>query len=244
MAERIATYRLLRWLSGSLLGFALLVSLQGAARAEAEPPTAPGESAPEAERDEAHDHDAVAPEGSAPPGAEAEPKKPEPIVALEASRALSIEARSLRLVRPAAERLLRIAERYHQKTGQRLVVTGGDRTPKRQARVMLDKLESGEDLVKLYARKDLVREILAARERAVRERLGRDAILRRMAEVIARQVEAGQFISHHLAFRAADVRSRGLTPAQEAALRAVARAEGITVVDERESVAPCFHLGL
>lgn len=244
MAERIASHGLARSLTRSLLGVALLFSWQGAARAETEPPAAPTESAPEAERDESHDHDRTAPEGSSPPSEEAEPKKPEPIVTLKASKALSIEARSLRLVQPAAERLLRIAERYHQRTGQALVVTGGDRTPKRQARVMLDKLESGEDLVKLYARKDLVREILAARERAARDRLGRDATLRRMAEVITRQVEAGQFISHHLAFRAADVRSRGLTPAQEAALRAAARAEGITVVDERESVAPCFHLGL
>ena len=55
----------------------------------------------------------------------------------------------------------------------------------------------------------------------------------------------GVYVSKHLSAGAADVRSRGMTPAQEKALRAAVAAEpGVQLLDERGSAEPHFHLDL
>lgn len=179
---------------------------------------------------------------AAPPG---EGEEPPVIRAVAPNRHLTVKAKSLRLTEPSAERLLRIAKRYHAATGQPIVVTGGDRGAARQAALMYKKLTHGEDLLKLYARDDLVRPIVAAYERGKREGLTRKRITRAMTEVIAKQMADRQYVSSHLAFTAADVRSRDMTSAQEAAFFAAVKAEpGVRLVDERASASPCFHLGL
>jgi hypothetical protein len=180
---------------------------------------------------------------SAEPPAEGE--EPPVIRTVAPNRHLAVKAKSLRLTEPSAERLLRIAKRYHDATGQPIVITGGDRGAARQAELMYKKLHNGEDLLKLYARDDLVRPIVATYERGKRDGLTKKRITRAMTDVIAEQMANRQFVSSHLAFTAADVRSRDMTPAQEAAFFAAVKAEpGVRLVDERSSASPCFHLGL
>ncbi len=161
------------------------------------------------------------------------------------SRHITIRARSVKLKASSHERLLNIARRYHEATGRKLVITGGDRTPLRQAQLMVRKLAQGDDLLKLYTQVRLVLEIQKTYEQGKRDKKGERQIIRAVADVIAKQVKRGQYVSHHLAYTAADVRSRGLKDSDVAALRAAVKAEpGATLVDERNTEAPHFHLGL
>jgi hypothetical protein len=142
--------------------------------------------------------------------------------------------------------LLGVAKRYRAATKKKLVITGGDRDAATQARLMFKKLEGGEDLLTLYSRTDLVLPILAAYQPAVAgQKRSERAIVRAMTQVIRAQVSRGEFVSRHLAFAAADVRSRDLSEAEVAALRAAVRDEpGVQLVDERDSTAPHLHLNL
>jgi hypothetical protein len=66
-----------------------------------------------------------------------------------------------------------------------------------------------------------------------------------MTKVIRAQVQRGEFVSRHLEFAAADVRSRDLSEAEVEALRAAVREEpGAQLVDERDGAAPHLHLNL
>ncbi|HHH10682.1 MAG TPA: hypothetical protein ENK23_01210 [Sorangium sp.] len=161
------------------------------------------------------------------------------------TRYMRVVARSLRLTEKARGRLLRIAERYFDDTGRKLVITGGDRTARGQARLMYKKLERGEDLIKLYARDDLVTEIMDAYEGGKADGLGTNGIVRAMAAVIKDQMANDQYVSRHLQFTAADVRSRRMTEEQHAAFVRAVRAEpGVRLVDERDTASPHLHLNL
>ncbi len=172
--------------------------------------------------------------------------KPEPTESVRPGRDLEVAARSLRLTKSAKQRLLGIAKRFRAATKKKLVITGGDRDAATQARLMFKKLEGGEDLLVLYARTDLVRPILAAYELARANGKGSDrAVIRAMTKVIRAQVQRGEFVSRHLEFAAADVRSRDLSEAEVEALRAAVREEpGAQLVDERDGAAPHLHLNL
>lgn len=171
--------------------------------------------------------------------------KEDPIVSLKDSREFHVVARSLRLKESSAERLREVARLYRKATRQKLVVTGGDRTAQRQAELMYKKLKAGEDVIKLYARTDLAQAIVSAYKDARAEGVSRKGTIIRMRKVIQQQMDEGQYISRHLNFTAADVRSRGLSADRVKALReAVKAVEGVSLVDERDGAAPCFHLGL
>lgn len=210
---------------------------EGAPSDDADPPAdVPGD---QDEADAAEDGK----DGEPDPGAEDE--KPEPIVSLKSNREFQVVARSLKLKESSAERLREVAQLYRKATGKKLVVTGGDRTAERQAQLMLKKLKTGEDLIKLYSRTDLVKAILDAYKAAQASGSTRRGTLIRMRKVIEQQMAEGQYVSRHLNFTAADVRSRGLSSERVAALReAVKAVPGVSMVDERDGAAPCFHLGL
>ena len=161
------------------------------------------------------------------------------------NRHMRVVARSLKLTKKARGRLLRIAERYHDDTGVKLVITGGDRTARGQARLMYRKLKAGEDLIKLYSRDDLVIEIMNAYEGAKEDGVGTRGIISSMAEVIKEQIAEKQYVSRHLQCTAADVRSRRMSEEQyEAFVRAVRAEPGVRLVDERDTAAPHLHLNL
>lgn len=186
----------------------------------------------------------VAGEGTQDEEAE-DPDGEPPIVRVAPNRHLQVKARSLRLTKSSAERLRRIAERFHTATGRQIVITGGDRGADRQAVLMYKKLENGEDLLKLYARDDLVKPVIAAYRAGKGSGRSKGSITRSMTQVIEEQMSRKEYLSRHLDFTAADVRSRDLTPEQIDALMSAVRAEaGVHLVDERDSAAPCFHLTL
>ena len=63
--------------------------------------------------------------------------------------------------------------------------------------------------------------------------------------VTGAQMAQGIFVSRHLRSGAADVRSRDMTAAREAAFRAaVAEEAGVVLLDERRSAEPHLHLSL
>jgi hypothetical protein len=158
---------------------------------------------------------------------------------------IETHARDLRLDAEAMDRLERIAQRYYEKTKKRLIVTGGMRHPEVQAKLMYEKLRNGDDLLKLYEQTAAAREIQRAYRDGIAKRLSRSAAVRNIKHVIEAQLARGVYVSKHLSAVAADVRSRGMSPTQERALRAAVAAEpGVEIVDERGSASPHFHLDL
>ena len=158
---------------------------------------------------------------------------------------LEVVARDLRLDDTSRERLERIAQRYFEATRRRLVVTGGTRTPERQAELMLEKLAHGEDIVALYENKAAVTEIRNLYRDSAGVRQPKKQLIHAIRDVIAAQIDKGIYVSRHLKAGAADVRSRDLKAPQEAAFRrAVADEPGVILVDERASAEPHLHLGL
>lgn len=187
----------------------------------------------------AHAHGAKAPANASPAPAD------EDIRAMRSNRHIEVVAKDLRLSKAARERLARIAERYAKATGKKLVVTGGTRTPARQAKLMIDKLRHGEDIVALYENKVAARAIRDAYLEGKDKKLSDKALVRTVRKVIEAQMARGVFISQHLQSGAADVRSRDMAPADVIAFKAAVKAEpGVLLVDERETAAPHFHLGL
>jgi hypothetical protein len=169
----------------------------------------------------------------------------EDIRAMRSNRHIDVVAKDLRLGKTARERLARIAERYAHATGKKLVVTGGTRTPARQAKLMIDKLRHGEDVVALYENKAAAKAIRDAYLQGKEKKLSDKALVRAVRKVIEAQMARGVFISQHLQSGAADVRSRDMSPADVLAFKAAVKAEpGVLLVDERETAAPHFHLGL
>lgn len=158
---------------------------------------------------------------------------------------IEVLARDLRLTDVAREKLERIAARYHKTTKKRLVVTGGTRTPERQAKLMLEKLTHGEDIVALYENKAAATEVRDAYRDGLARKLKRPALVKVLKGVIDGQVARGVYVSKHLQSGAADVRSRDMTPPREAAFRAaVAEEPGVVLLDERKSAEPHLHLSL
>jgi hypothetical protein len=169
----------------------------------------------------------------------------DPVRPVAATTHMEVLARDLRLTDANAERLKRIAARYHKATRKRLVVTGGTRPPERQAQLMYDKLRRGEDVVALYENKPAALEVRNAYRAAVAGELPRKRVIRALKEVIEAQAARGGHVSKHLRSGAVDVRSWDMTGPQEQAFRDAVKAElGVTLMDERKSLEPHFHLNM
>lgn len=158
---------------------------------------------------------------------------------------LIVTKRNVHLRESAYQRVLAVAERYHAATGKKLIITGGDRTPLRQAELMHRKLAEGENLLHLYKQSHLVRPLMEVFERSKHAGWGPKRTTSEMGMIIEAQVKKGEYVSRHLAHTAVDVRSRGLGDEQIAALKAaVEEVKGTRLVDERDTEAPHFHLSL
>ncbi|APR83358.1 Hypothetical protein A7982_08707 [Minicystis rosea] len=156
---------------------------------------------------------------------------------------LEVKARDLRLRDTDEERLRRIAARYFKATRKRLVVTGGTRTPERQATLMIAKLRHGDDIMALYENKAAATEIKNA-YRAVSGKPQKQ-VQKAIVDVIRGQISRGIYVSKHLQSGAVDVRSWGMAGPQERALRdAVKEEPGVSMLDERSGPEPHFHLNL
>jgi hypothetical protein len=157
---------------------------------------------------------------------------------------LDVQTGNLRLTEAARGRLERIAARFHKVTKRRLVITGGSRTPTRQAELMHEKLDHGDNLLALYE-KGLATEIQAAYREGVKRHFTKPKQIVAIREVIVAQIKRGLYVSRHLQAGAADVRSINMTPARVQAFRAAVAAEpGVTLLDERDAAEQHFHLSL
>ena len=171
--------------------------------------------------------------------------KDEPLRKVKGTMHMEILARDLRLTEANTKRLERIASRYFKATKSRLVVTGGSRTPVRQAQLMYDKLVHGDDIVSLYENKGAATEVRNAYREAVAKRLKRKATIKAMREVIEGQMTRNVFVSKHLKANAVDVRSWNMKGRLEQALKEAVKSEaGVTMMDERDGAEPHFHLNL
>jgi hypothetical protein len=164
---------------------------------------------------------------------------------VQAGPHIEIHARDMRLDDVARERLGRIADRYFKATHRKLVLTGGTRTPGRQAELMFEKLAHGEDIVALYENKAAATEVHDVYQEAVGKGLKKKALIKVIRERIESLISRSSYVSKHLKSGAADVRSRDMKPSQAEALRAAVKEEpGVTLLDERSSAEPHFHLSL
>lgn len=171
--------------------------------------------------------------------------KDEPLHKVKGTMHMEILARDLRLTEANNKRLERIASRYYKATKKRLVVTGGSRTPARQAQLMYDKLVHGDDIVSIYENKAAATEVRNAYRDASAKRLKRKATVRAIREVIEAQMARNVFVSKHLKANAVDVRSWDMKGRLEQALKDAVKAEaGVTMMDERDGAEPHFHLNL
>jgi hypothetical protein len=158
---------------------------------------------------------------------------------------LDVHARDLRLTDTDRGKLERIAERYHKATKKRLYITGGTRTPERQAQLMYEKLAHGDDIVHLYENQHAAAEVLASYKDAKAKGQRKRELVKTLKATIAAQIARGEYVSKHLKSGAVDVRSRDMTPDREKAFRAAVAAEpGVHLVDERKSAEPHLHLSL
>lgn len=169
----------------------------------------------------------------------------DPVRPVAATNHMEVLARDLRLTDANAERLKRIATRYHKATRKRLVVTGGTRPPQRQAQLMYDKLRRGEDVMAIYENKPAALEVRNAYRAAVAKDLTRKRVVQALTEVIEAQIARGVYVSKHLRNGAVDVRSWDMTGPLEQAFKEAVKAEpGVTIMDERKSQEPHFHLNM
>lgn len=157
---------------------------------------------------------------------------------------LDVQTGNLRLTDAARGRLERIAARFHKVTKRRLVITGGSRTPTRQAELMHEKLEHNDDLLALYE-KVAATEVRTAYREGVKRHFTKARQITAIRDVILGQIKRGIYISRHLQAGAADVRSINMTPARVQAFRAAVAAEpGVILLDERDAAEQHFHLSL
>lgn len=157
---------------------------------------------------------------------------------------LDVQTGNLRLTDAARGRLERIAARFHKVTKRRLVITGGSRTPTRQAELMHEKLDHGDNLLALYE-KALATEIQSAYREGMKRHFAKPRQIVAIREVIVAQIKRGLYVSRHLQAGAADVRSINMTPARVQAFRAAVAAEpGVVLLDERDAAEQHFHLSL
>lgn len=139
------------------------------------------------------------------------------------------------------EKVTRLADAYHRRTGKPLVITSGARDASEQAEAMYELFRLGADVTSLYRNKSALREIQQAYEDGRASARPTSAVVAAMAEVIRRQVVRGVYISAHLRAGAVDVRNRDMSTAEKRALLdAVAEVGGVSALEEAKP--PHYHL--
>lgn len=132
----------------------------------------------------------------------------------------------------SAGQATQLASDYHNRTGQMLHLTSGQRTPEEQARIMYDNARNQGGigyLVRLYGRGPVV-------EAYRRNWLDRKRAIAEMVAVIRSQMARGRYISRHLRGNALDVRRT----ARFSILQDVAQDLGSSVLVESDH----YHVNL
>lgn len=140
------------------------------------------------------------------------------------------------------EMLNTVAERFRKRVGKTFVVTSGTRDPDTQAHLIYAKLQTGEDLLRLYKDRVAVLELKRIYDDGRDQKRSRATIVGQLADAIRAQIKRGVFISAHLRSGAADVRSTNMSDAEKRAFSEIARDAGLSVIIE--STPPHFHVQL
>lgn len=141
------------------------------------------------------------------------------------------------------DKIKALADRYKRRTGKSLVVTSGTRDAASQAEVIFDKLEHGDDIVKLYKNKTASLELVHVYQLAKGQKRDRSSTVAQLTETIRTQMKKGVFISAHLRAGAADVRSTDMTTTDKRHfVDAVQEVGGLSVM--LEATPAHFHMQL
>ena len=135
------------------------------------------------------------------------------------------------------EKVSDTADNYFDKTGKRLVVTDGVRTPQDQAARMHYKITHGAGL-REYRNRTAANEIMQSYRDAIAN--GTDAVSA-MASTIQNQMDRGIYISRHLRGTGADFRDRDMSGQERSILRSSAFDAGAANV-LREGIPPHTHV--
>lgn len=107
-----------------------------------------------------------------------------------------------------------IAKQFFQRTGSKIIISSGFRTPAKQAELMFRwKKRTGRALMSFYRNYAAAKQIDTAYVQGVAQGHSDSKIIASMAKVIGAQVSAGTFVSLHLDRRGIDVSKRGINPA-------------------------------
>jgi RHS repeat-associated protein len=129
------------------------------------------------------------------------------------------------------------ADNYNDKTGKKLVVTDGVRTPQDQAAAMYYKITHGAGLGE-YRNRIAANEIMGSYREAVSD--GTNPVSA-MASTIQGQMDRGIYISRHLSGTGADFRDRDISGQERSILRSSAFDAGATNV-LKEGIPPHTHV--
>jgi hypothetical protein len=122
-----------------------------------------------------------------------------------------------------------VGREFNAQTGKTLIVTGGARTPARQAEVMYDKFRIGDRSTYTGPRG---REVQSIYDRGAAAGQTRQEILQSMTATIQAQKDAGHPVSRHLDDQALDFRSKDLNDRERAILwDAIRNNSGIPLVE-------------
>jgi hypothetical protein len=111
-----------------------------------------------------------------------------------------------------------------------IIVTSGTRTPQAQARAMFDKIELGDDLLKIYADDVFAQSIIDAYPN-----------IEQATEIVEQYARSGRG-SDHLTGNAVDIRTRDLTEDQKNTMVAVVQEMGNFAL--LEATPPHLHITL
>lgn len=141
------------------------------------------------------------------------------------------------------DKIKSLADKFHKKTGRSLVVTSGTRDASSQAEVIFEKLEQGDDIVKLYKNKPASIELVHLYQLAKSGHKDRPTTISTLADAIRAQMKGGVFISAHLRAGAADVRSSDMSSSEKRQfVDAVGEVGGLSVMFE--ATPAHFHMQL
>ena len=139
------------------------------------------------------------------------------------------------------KKVKKIADTYYLSTKKKIVVTSGIRSAQSQAEAMYAKLVGGDSL-SIYVDQTAAKKIKEIYERGVKEKKGKEALVKEMKEEIDKQIGKGVYLSKHLKKGAVDVRSRDMTSSEKEAFKKAAKDVADSVI--LETIPPHFHLQL
>lgn len=132
------------------------------------------------------------------------------------------------------QKIVEIANSYHEATGKDLVITDGSRTSYDQASAMYNNIHTNPSDFDKYTNQTAATEIKEAYQKGIKENHSKEEIITSMQHVIDTQISKGVYISKHLTDGAFDVRSSNMTENDKAHFQSAVEGAGGTVLPESD----------